>query len=310
MLKQLFTYFFCIPIFLYACSGNEELVENIEEEVFNSGIVDSSAQVIKLATGFLFLEGPTSDKNGNVYFTDQKQDKIFVWSVDEKLIVFIEKSQRSNGLSFDNNGNLISCADEHNKLISIKMDGSVEVLVDNYNGKLLNGPNDLWIDTKGGIYFSDPYYKRSYWTRPGMEQDGQCVYYLSSNRNSLTRVAEGFIRPNGVVGSKEGTKLYIADIGDNKTYSYTIGSDATLTNKKLFAESGSDGMTVDEYDNVYLCSSTLLVFDPEGNKIKEINVPEKPTNVCFGGKDFKTLFITTPASLYSLKMNVKGGAKN
>ena len=130
------------------------------------------------------------------------------------------------------------------------MDGSVEALVDNYNNKLLNGPNDLWIDTKGGIYFSDPYYKRSYWTRTGMEQDGQCVYYLSSDRKNLTRAAEGFVRPNGVVGNKEGTKLYIADIGDNKTYSYQISVDGTLTDKKLFAEFGSDGMTIDEYGNV------------------------------------------------------------
>ena len=309
-MKKLLTYFFSLIIFLSACSDKEELVANIEEEVFNGEIVDTNSQLIKLATGFLFLEGPTSDKNGNVYFTDQKQDKIFVWSVDNQLSLFMEKTQRSNGLSFDAEGILISCADEFNKLVSIKMDGSVEVLVESYNNKLLNGPNDLWIDTKGGIYFSDPYYKRSYWTRTGMEQDGQCVYYLSSDRKNLTRAAEGFVRPNGVVGNKEGTKLYIADIGDNKTYSYQISLDGTLTDKKLFAEFGSDGMTIDEYGNVYLCSANIIVFDPDGNKIKEINVHEKPTNVCFGGKDFKTLFITAVTSLYSLEMNVKGGANN
>lgn len=309
-------------IFSYANSYSSEVLANMQRVVTGDDIVAEGAVVKKVVTipkyeQDPFLEGPAADKNGNVYFTDQKNNRIYIWSVEEKLIQFMNNAQRSNGLYFSSDGKLISCADESNRLIAIDTNGNVEVLVDNYDGKLLNGPNDLWVDSKGGIYFTDPYYFRSYWTHRTnqQEQDGQCVYYLSSDRKSLVRVADGFVRPNGLVGTRDGKKIYVSDIGGKKTYSYLINDDGTLYDKKLFVEfsgsnPGCDGMTIDNRGNVYLCSSTIHVYDSNGVKIKEIQTPEKPTNVCFGGKDFKTLFITTAsASFYSLQMNVSGIAQ-
>jgi gluconolactonase len=114
------------------------------------------------------------------------------------------------------------------------------------------------------------------------------------------------VRPNGLIGTPDGKLLYVADHGANKTYVYKISPDGTLSDKKLFAPQGSDGMTLDEHGNVYLTTAAVSVYDPAGNRIQTIDVPEKPSNVCFAGPDKKTLFITARTSLYSLRMQVKG----
>ncbi len=206
---------------------------------------------------------------------------------------------------FDNEGNLLACADEKNELwlINVK-DKSHKVLVKDYKGKLLNGPNDVWVRPDGGIYFTDPFYKRSYWERGPMEQDGQHVYFLSADYKNLIRVAEDLTQPNGIIGTPDRKKLYVADIGASKTYVYDIQGDGTLANKKLFCSMGSDGMTIDCCGNVYLTGKGVPVFDNTGKQIKQIDVPEGWTaNICFGGSDSKTLFITASKGLYTLKMN-------
>lgn len=270
-------------------------------------ILAPGAKVEKLAGEFAFTEGPAVDAIGNVFFTDQPNDRILKWSVDGKLSTFLQPCGRSNGLYFDKEGNLLACADLNNQLWSIDPKGEVTVLVKDYKGKFLNAPNDLWIRPDGGIYFTDPFYKRAYWSRGPMEQDGQCVYCLSPDRKTLTRVADDLVQPNGIVGTPDGKRLYVADIGARKTYVYDINKDGTLSNKKLFCEMGSDGMTIDDEGNVYLTGRGVTVFDSSGKKIKQIDIPEPWTaNVCFGGKDRKTLFITASKGLYAIRMRVKG----
>ena len=270
-------------------------------------VVAPGAELKQLSNEFKFTEGPVADEEGNVFFTDQPNDRIMKYGVDGKLTTFLQPCGRSNGLYFDRDGTLLACADEKNELWAIKSDGSHRVLVKHYQGKLLNGPNDLWVRPDGGIYFTDPFYKRGYWKRGPIEQDGRCVYYLDSSRKQLVRVVEGLKQPNGIVGSPDGKKLYVADIGDNKTYSFEIQSDGIVANKKLFCELGSDGMTIDAKGNVYLTGKGVHVFNSKGEKIKHIQVPEGWTaNVCFGGAKFDTLFITASKSLYSIKMSVKG----
>jgi len=271
------------------------------------GVVAPGAKVEKLAGDFKFTEGPAADAQGNVYFTDQPNDRILEWSTDGKLSTFMEPCGRSNGLCFDGKGNLWACADENNQLWCIDPKGNVDVVVKDYQGKLLNGPNDLWIRPDGGIYFTDPFYKRPYWNRGPSEQDGQCVYLLSPDRKKLTRVAGDLEQPNGVIGTPDGKTLYVADIRAKKTYRYKINDDGTLADKKLFCEMGSDGMTIDTEGNVYLTGPGVTVFNPKGEKIDHIAVPERWTaNVCFGGKDMKTLFITASTGLYAVKTRVKG----
>ncbi len=273
----------------------------------NTGIVAPGAELIQLADGFSFTEGPAADAEGNVFFTDQPNNKILKWSVDGKLSVFNDSPGRANGLYFDKSGNLYACADLNNELWEIARSGKVTVLIKDYQGKKLNGPNDLWVDPKGGIYFTDPFYKRDYWSRGPMEQDGQHVYYLTPDRGKLVRVVDDLQQPNGIIGTPDGRRLYIADIRGRKTYVYTINPDGTLGDKKLFADMGSDGMTMDSEENIYLTGKGVTVFNVKGEKIDYIEVPQKWTaNVTFGGKDRSTLFITAMDSLYSIRTRVRG----
>ncbi|SFU85334.1 gluconolactonase [Pontibacter akesuensis] len=273
-------------------------------------IVAKGAKVEKLGEGYSFTEGPAADSEGNVYFTDQPNDKILRWSASTgEISTFSDKTGRSNGLYFDAKGNLIAAADEKNQLWSFDKSGNPTVLVSDYEGNLLNGPNDLWIAPDGGMYITDPLYKRDYWTRnPQMQQDGQHLYYLSPDRSRMQRVDESLQQPNGIVGTPDGKKLYVADIGAGKTYVYDIMKDGTPTNKTLFAPMGSDGMTIDNQGNIYLTGKGVTVFNKAGEQIAHIPIDENWTaNVTFGGKDRKTLFITAMDSVYGLQMKVKGG---
>jgi len=284
-----------------------ELIAITPANTAKVGIIAPGAKVQKLSGGFKFTEGPAADAQGNVFFTDQPNNRILKWSVDGKLSTFHESPGRANGLYFDKKGNLLACADLNNELWSIDMQGNATVLVRDYKGKKLNGPNDLWKDPKGGIYFTDPFYKRSYWNRGPMEQDGQHVYYLSPNREKLIRVTNDLVQPNGIIGTPDGKLLYVADIGDRKTYVYNTNVDGTLSNKKLFCPMGSDGMTIDNEGNIYLTGRGVTVFNSAGEKIEHIPIDAGWTaNVCFGGPDRHTLFITAQTSLYSLRMRVKG----
>jgi gluconolactonase len=256
---------------------------------------------------FSFTEGASVDKKGNVFFTDQPNNKIWEYNTDGKLSVFLDSAGRSNGMYFDKKGNLITCADEHEQLWSISPDKKVKILVKDYQGHLMNGPNDIWIDNKGGIYMTDPYYQRPWWTRTKSDLDGQKVYYLPKGKDQPFIVDADLKQPNGIVGTPNGKYLYVADIRDNKTYKYTINKDGTLSDRKLFVEQGSDGMTLDEKGNVYLTGKGVTIYNQQGQKIGHIAINEPWTaNLCFGGKDKDVLFITASTALYTVKMNVKG----
>ena len=270
-------------------------------------IIAEGATLHQVADDYSFTEGPAVDAQGNVFFTDQPNNQIIKWSTDGTVSVYMDSAGRANGLFFDHQGNLIACADEENQLWQISPDKEVTVLVNNFEGKKLNGPNDLWVDSRGGIYFTDPYYRREYWTNPKKEQAGEWVYYLSPDKETVTPVATDLVQPNGIVGTADGKTLYVADIGDQKTYVYQVGDEGKLSDKKLFAEMGSDGMTLDRQGNLYLTGEGVTVFNRQGEKIEHIAINEGWTaNVCFGGKDRNILFITAMKYLYSLDMKVKG----
>jgi gluconolactonase len=270
-------------------------------------IIDPSTKVEKLADGFLFTEGPAADAKGNIYFTDQPNDRIMLWSQSGKLSVFMQPSGRSNGLSFDKDGNLWSCADQKNELWCIAPDRKVTVIPSKYMDKPLNGPNDLWNTTDGGIYFTDPFYKRPWWDHDTMPQICQAVYYLKPDHKTILRVIDDLKQPNGIVGTPDGKSLFVADIKGNKTWSYSINRDGSLGNKKLFCEMGSDGMTIDVMGNIYLTGNGVTIFNRNGVLLGNIPVPESWTaNVCFGGDDMKSLFITASKSLYKIHTKTKG----
>ncbi|MEX2593512.1 MAG: SMP-30/gluconolactonase/LRE family protein [Anditalea sp.] len=272
-------------------------------------LVAKNAKVEKLGDGYSFTEGPAVDRPGNVYFTDQPNNKIIKWAFSSgELSTFTEDAGRSNGMYFNLEGDLITCADMENQVWSFDREGNRKVLMENFKGKRLNGPNDLWISPKGGIYLTDPLYKRDYWERdPEMQQDGEHLYYISADGLQFFRVDETLEKPNGIVGTPDGKKLYVSDLGAKKTYVYDIEEDGYLTNRTLFVEMGSDGMTIDNRGNVYLTGEGVTVFDRKGNKIGHIPVDAPWTaNVCFGGGDRKTLFITASDAVYGLQMKVRG----
>jgi gluconolactonase len=278
-------------------------LHNIDEQ----DVIESGAKLEKLAGGFSFTEGPTSDAEGNVFFTDQPNDRIMEWSIAGELSTFLQPSGRSNGLSFDNKGILWACADEKNEFWQIGKGKQITPLPLKFKSSLLNGPNDLWITSDGGIYFTDPYYQRPWWPHNKMPQDLQAVFYLAPDHKTLARVIEDLVQPNGIVGTPDGKTLFVADIGGNKTWSYSINKDHSLSNKKLFCELGSDGMTIDTEGNLYLTGNGVTIFDKNGKQTGHIDVPESWTaNVCFGGRDMKDLFITASKGLYRIRTRVKG----
>lgn len=273
-----------------------------------SAIIAEGAELTLVADGYEFTEGPAVAANGDVYFTDQPNDRIVKWDASTNAVAdWMQPSGRANGLYFDHKGNLLACADENTELWSIDPEKKVTVLLKTYMGKKFGGPNDLWVDLKGGIYFTDPYYQRPWWNYTEPEIKERRVYYFTPETGEIKIATEGgYGQPNGIVGSADGKTLYVADNGNKKTYAFTINDDGSLSDKKLFADMGSDGMTIDNLGNVYLTGNGVTIFDSTGKQINHIKINKGWTaNVTFGGKDQDILFITAMDAVYTLKMNVR-----
>jgi gluconolactonase len=264
-------------------------------------VTESGAVLVARASSLGFCEGPAADASGNVYFSNMTTNSIMIWSTGGLLSTFRTNAGGANGLFFDASGNLLACEGSNRRLVSITMAGNVTVLAGTYNNSTFNQPNDLWIDPQGGVYFSDPVYGNG-----TVVQGGEHAYYLSPDHTTVTRVISDMVRPNGLIGTPDGQTLYVSDHGAGAVYRYTIQPDGTLTGKTLFASVASDGMTIDAEGNIYMTVNAVLVYSPGGTLLEEIATPERPTNVTFGGTDRQTLFITTAAGLYSIRMRVQG----
>jgi len=311
----------------YACSD--------DDKVETKGLIETDAQLRNLGSGYAFTEGPAVDKNGNVFFTDQPNNKIYKWDAANNAITpFLNETGRANGMAFDKDGNLIACADMYGEIWKIAPNGSHVVLVDDYQGKMLNGPNDVWINpVNGGMYITDPIFPRDYWEEEDPRRQGWPpthseqaatgkgghVYYLAPGSLTLVRVTtqaewDADSWPNGVVGTPDGKKLYVNKwAGDNMggTWVFDINADGTLSNMKKFIDMGGDGMSMDERGNIYISNGTgVNVFDEKGKMLLTIFTGGGATNNVFAGKDGQTLFITGPVDkVNSLEMNVKGVEK-
>jgi gluconolactonase len=274
---------------------------------YDSSIIADGAAPRLISRQFSFAEGPATDSRGNIYFTDQPNNKIWKYGTDGSLSLFLDSAGRSNGMYFDRKGNLIACADEQDQLWSIDRNKKITVLINEVDGKKLNGPNDVWVSPGGNIYFTDPYYQRDYWTRTKPDMEAEKVYVLMRGSKTPQPLIDSMKRPNGIVGTLDGTSLYVSDLNGNKTYRYTINKDGTLSNGQLFVNQGSDGMTIDNKGNVYLTGHGVTVFNSQGRQIARIAIPEKWTgNVAFFGKKRNKLFITASQAIYVLDMKVKG----
>jgi gluconolactonase len=295
---------FCVCTAMRTSSNTKLILPKIDstDDLFESG-----AKPQLISKQFSFTEGASVDKKGNVFFTDQNNNKIWEYDVNGKLSLFLDSAGRSNGMYIDKKGNLITCADEHEQLWSISPKKEIKVLLKDYEGHLFNGPNDVWVAPNGGLYITDPYYQRPWWSRQKPDLDGQKVYYLAPKATVPVIVVADMQQPNGIVGTPDGKYLYISDIKSSKTYKYKINKDGSLGDKTLFISKGSDGMTLDEKGNVYITGRGVTIFNPEGKQIARIPINEPWTaNLCFGGKNKDVLFITASTAIYTMQMKVKG----
>ena len=276
------------------------------DKTTRADLVADGAEPLKLAGGFKFTEGPAAAPDGNLYFSDIPNNRIHKWdTAAKKLSTFLENSGGANGLYFSKEGDLFACQGDARRVTSFYLEDGAEkeLVADQFDGRPFNKPNDLWIHPNEGIFFTDPNYGRK-----ELSQDAEHLYYVTPYRDQVFRVDDKLKRPNGIIGSPDGKTLYVADPGAGKTYRYTIeeGEEGALSDKKLFVESGSDGMTLDNRGNLYLTSGSVKVFNPEGKQIADLKFPERPSNVCFGGKNGKTLYVTARTGFYSLDMKVAG----
>ncbi|MDA0350253.1 MAG: SMP-30/gluconolactonase/LRE family protein [Verrucomicrobia bacterium] len=282
------------------------LLSGCADRVSLSDLVAPGAEVEVIAEGFVFTEGPVWDKSGTLLFSDVRVNKIMQLGPDGNVSVFIDDIG-TNGLYFDNKGFLIVCGNLRDRVMyRILGDGSRKILADRIDGKRLNSPNDCWVDPEGGIYFSDPRYR----DREVMEMEEESLYFLSPH-GELSRIDNEYTRPNGLIGTPDGKILYVADYGASVINRYEIESPGVLKNKTRFADSLCDGMTLDEYGNLYVTKEVVAVYRPDGTLLGEIKLPGEggSTNVTFGGTDRKTLFITGGTRLMKLDMQVAGVAR-
>jgi gluconolactonase len=298
------------------------------------GIVAPESRV-EVATFVSFLEGPAADAEGHVYFSDIRGDRIMRLSPDGTLDVFREGSGRTNGNVFDLQGRLISCEGGEmgkggrRRIVRTNMKtGEVTVLVDRYDGKRLNSPNDATVDTKGRIWFTDP----RYGDRSDMEMEIEGVYRIDPDGKVERVLAQPQIgRPNGIAITPDDKTLYLIDSnpvlgGNRKLWAFSVEPDGTVGYQREIYDfapgRGGDGMELDRNGTLYVCAGVLAprgpyetdknppgvyVITADGKFMGRIPIPEDViTNCCFGGPDWKTLYVTAGKTLYSIRVNFPG----
>jgi gluconolactonase len=273
--------------------------------------IGPAGDVVKVATGLAFTEGPAWDGKALLYFTDIPNARIHTVNEAGEVAVFVEESGPCNGLMFGRDGGLVACNMGGQLVVWSVATKEKRVLAGEFEGKRFNAPNDLVIDAAGGIYFTDPMFRAP---QP-LPQGVQAVYYRSTD-GKLSRVVADAPAPNGVLLSRDEKTLYVLPSMSAEMQAYPVEAPGQLGEMRVFCKvknppgrdnGGCDGATIDEHGNVYLTTALgVQVFSPEGEALGVIEVPEQPSNCTFGGPDGKTLYVTARTSLYSFKMLVKG----
>ncbi len=266
----------------------------------------------EIATGFGHLEGPAWDGAGGLFFVDAQGHTILRLNGEGQVETVRAKSGQAIGLAFDSTGKLVAAENAGRRITRMERDGSVTPLAERFNDKPLNGPNDLVLDAHGGIYFSDA--RRAAKGRgdeaPGQDRDA--VYYLSAS-GVLTRLDMILGRPEGIALSPDGTYLYVADAARACVMAYEVTGPGAVRNGRLYAEVKGQpgGLCVDAAGRLYVAAAPgIWVFSvaaaDKAPCIGVINVPENPTNCAFGGEGLTTLYVTTPRTLYKVRLLAEG----
>jgi len=272
-------------------------------------LVEQDAEVKTVESGleFTFLEGPAWHPAIGLVFSDIPANAIYRLASGGGITLFREQSNGSNGLMFDHAGSLVMCEGGAGRITSMEPGGEISVVADSFRGMPFNSPNDLVIDARNGIYFTDPRFGGD----ADLPQDAQAVYYRHPD-GQITRTIDDVEKPNGIILSPDGGRLYVADSSEPLIHAYKVSETGLPVDAFVFAvlketERGADGLTVDERGNLYVTSSVgVQLFNDKGHYLGTIEVPEVPANVTFGESDLKTLYITARRHLYTLRMRVRG----
>ena len=287
-------------ILLLAATGSVLSADDVPE-----GIVAADSKVKQLATGMRFTEGPVWIPEKNmVVFSDIPNSILMQWSEKGGLKPH-RKSERANGNILDQQGRLLTCQHSGRNVVAMGKDGKLTVLGEKHEGKRFNSPNDLAQHKDGSIWFTDPSYGLG--RKPG-EYGGKWVFRIDGKSGRTDVIYKDFDMPNGIAFSPDYRTVYIADTGKiGIIRAFSVHGEA-IDQKPLFEiPIRCDGMCIDTEGNIYTTSKGgIHVFTNKGKKLGVIATPERPANVCFGGKDFDTLYITARKSLYSVKTLKKG----
>ena len=277
-------------------------------------IIPDEAAVERLATGFQFTEGPVWNmKGGYLLFSDIPANRIKKWTPKDGISDYRVPSGKSNGLTFDKRGRLIACEHANRRVSRTEEDGTIVSMASHYEGKKLNSPNDVVVKSDGSVYFTDPPYGLNpvFGTLEEQELPFYGVYRLSPDGDHLRLLVEDSV-PNGLAFSPDESLLYIADTEMSHVRVFDLKDDGAATSGRIFAEIygeplAPDGMKVDSEGNVYVTGAGgIWVLNPEGKRLGIIRTPELPANLCWGDRDWKTLYITARTSLYRIRLNIAG----
>ena len=309
-MRNVLPLFAALALFATLAFADDFDIKNPEE--FKK-IIPEGAKVQKEASGFKFVEGPTWIKSGGGYlvFSDIPNNKIMKWTAKDGVSVFREDSKNANGNTTDPDGLLVTAQHGSRSVTRTGKDNKLITLVDKYNGKAFNSPNDVVVKSDGTIWFTDPDYGIPKGEKK--EQEGNWVYRFDPAKNELKVLftEKIFEKPNGLAFSPDEKILYIADSGPPRLIrAFEVRDDGTVVGGEVFCKidkGGPDGIRVDADGRVWSSAGDgVHIFGSKGELIVKILVSETPANLCFGGEDGKTLFITAQKSLYSIKTNVMG----